>query len=107
VDGRVRRAKLPGRELIDGRVDRNELLIRPTSDSKDEGEGSSSILELLIIGNGGEGHAGATVGGVDELVRQHTTPVVGDGALVTGLVLVANRVEDVVVVAEERVLLGA
>ncbi|KAI9155095.1 hypothetical protein HJFPF1_07663 [Paramyrothecium foliicola] len=93
-----------GGELEDGRVDGEELLAGIAGEGDDEGQRGAAVAEVVVVGDGGEGDAGPAVGGVDELVGEHAAPVVGDGALVAGVVLALDGADDLDVAGAHAVL---
>lgn len=99
VESRVGRAQLPGVEVEDGRVARDDGLARRAAVCHKERKRRLRILKVRVFRNGGERKAGAAVGGIDELVREHAAPVVGDGPIKASILLVVGIVKDLVVIA--------
>ena len=98
VDCGIVRAHLPRVEFVDSRVGRDQNLARSSAVSDNERQGSISFCEPILLSDAGEGIFRPAVAGVDQLIRQRTSPVVGEGCVVTGVFLVRDRISDVRIV---------
>ena len=94
VHSRIVRSHLPGVELVDSRVGGNQKLTRSSAIGDDERHRRLCILEPLLGGDARESIFRATIGGVDKLVGESTSPVVGERGVVASTVLILDRISN-------------